>query len=71
MAKMSMDGFDAGRFMKDLEHDIMENAKEQALEQEYDVECPHCNADIRLVPGKRLCPKCGETIDFQLNVRVD
>lgn len=56
---------------KDLESIIMNEveqlAKEEVLDMEYDVECPHCHAEVSILPGKHACPLCGEMIDLTLD----
>lgn len=60
---------DMKRFMKDLEKKVLDNAKHQVIHQRYEVQCPHCQAKVRILPGKHPCPACGKVIDFELNVK--
>ena len=59
---------DVNRFMKDIENDILASATDDLMHDEYDVECPHCGAKIRLSPGKHPCPECSEEIDLKLDI---
>lgn len=59
---------DMRRFSQDLKKSVIDNAKKQLQEREFDVTCPHCNVEIKLVPGHRTCPQCGESIDFKLDI---
>jgi Zn finger protein HypA/HybF involved in hydrogenase expression len=36
--------------------------------REYEIKCPHCQNEIRVMPGKHPCPKCGEIITLTLDI---
>ena len=44
-------------------------AIEEVMNRMYDVTCPTCRASVRVPIGKSFCPKCGEEIDLQLDVK--
>lgn len=57
------------QYAKDLEQRIKDAAIEEAMGRMYDVTCPTCGASVKVPTGKSVCPKCGEEIDLQLDVK--
>lgn len=60
---------DMKQYAKDLERRIKDAAIEEAMSRMYDVTCPTCGASVKSPAGKSVCPKCGEEIDLQLDVK--
>jgi len=54
--------------------DAMKEIKKQSVKhiskQKFDVECPHCKANIEIPSGISKCPKCGEMIDLDLKINI-
>lgn len=59
-------GSDMRRLQRQLSDLAASAVKEQLQDEHYDIECPHCNAQISVHAGKNTCPKCGDTINFNL-----
>lgn len=57
------------RFAKDLGKRVKDAAIEEAMGRMYDVTCPSCGASVKVPTGKSACPKCGEEIDLQLDIK--
>lgn len=53
---------------KRLEKVIEGKTKEILEARTYDVECPHCHAEVSIHPGTSLCPSCGKEIKLKLNI---
>ncbi len=53
---------------KALKNTIMEAARKKAVEMSFDIECPHCHANVNVPAGISTCPACGNQIDLQVNV---
>ena len=53
-------------FFKDLEKDIISNAKEQLSKEDYEIDCPNCNNSITVTNGMNKCSFCNEEINFNL-----
>lgn len=53
---------------KALKNTIMEAARKKATEMSFDIECPHCHANVNVTAGISTCPACGNQIDLQVNV---
>ena len=47
----------------------IDKAIEEAMGRMYDVTCPSCGSSVKVPTGKSACPKCGEEIDLQLDVK--
>ena len=60
---------DMNQFAKDLEQRVKEAAIEEAMSRLYDVTCPTCGTSVKVPTGKSKCPKCGEEIDLQLDIK--
>ena len=60
---------DMKQFAKDLEQRVKEAAVEEAMSRLYDVTCPTCGASVKVPTGKSKCPKCGEEIVLQLDIK--
>lgn len=60
---------DMKQYAKDLEQRIKAAAIEEAMGRMYDVTCPTCGASVKVPTGKSACPKCGEEIDLQLDIK--
>lgn len=58
---------DMRRFARDLEKDIYNDVKRQALRSTYAINCPNCEHIILISPGQRHCPICGTDINFKLD----
>lgn len=54
---------------QDLKQRIKEEAMHAALNRTYTINCPHCEAQITVRPGKSPCPRCGETVDLVLKLK--
>lgn len=61
---------DMKQFSKDLEQRIKNAAIKEAMSRMYDVTCPSCGASVKVPTGKSCCPKCGEEIDLQLDIKI-
>lgn len=61
---------DMKQFSKDLEQRIKNAAIKKAMSRMYDVTCPSCGASVKVPTGKSCCPKCGEEIDLQLDIKI-
>lgn len=48
-----------------LDKVIKDAAIAKAQEMAYDIECPHCHAEINVSAGKSVCPVCGGEIDLK------
>ena len=48
-----------------LDKAVKEAAMAKAMEMTYDIECPHCHADINVSAGRSICPACGGEIDLK------
>lgn len=70
---LSMANYDLGnkndmnKFMRDIERDLTQQVKKDALVKNYDIDCPHCSENVSVPVGKSLCPKCSEEIDLKLD----
>ena len=60
---------DMQQLAKDLEQKVKQTAIKEAMSRMYDVTCPTCGASVKVPTGKSACPKCGEEIDLQLDVK--
>ena len=60
---------DMRRFQRDLEKEIMGKTKQTIMGRKYDVTCPHCHSKVNVLPGKSRCPRCGNEIDLQLDIK--
>lgn len=58
---------DMNRFARDLEKEVIGQAKQAAQRQMYNINCPHCGEEVNVPTGKSLCPKCKGEIDLTLN----
>ena len=56
------------KFTKDLEKTIHQKTEKAIYSRKYDVECPKCKSQIKVTPGKNVCPSCANTIDFDLKI---
>lgn len=61
---------DMKQYAKDLEQRIKDAAIEEMMSRMYDVTCPTCGTSVKVPVGKSLCPKCGEEIDLQLDIKT-
>lgn len=60
---------DMRRFQRDLEKEIIGKTKQTIMNQTYDVTCPHCQSRISVPPGKSCCPRCGQEVDLNLDIK--
>lgn len=58
---------DMRKFQSDLESQVIDAAKQTAMGEKYDVECPHCGQPVTVPVGKSRCPKCKNIIDLTLD----
>lgn len=53
---------DMNKFMKDLESEVMKEAKSTINTSTHQIECPACNRNISVRVGKNTCRFCGQKI---------
>ncbi len=58
----------AENFSKDIQNLILESAEEIISDEEFEVECPHCNASILVTNGENICPECNNIVELTLNI---
>jgi hypothetical protein len=56
---------DMRRFQKDMEKQLFDSIANRL----YDVQCPHCQRNVRVKPGLSPCPMCREEIDLHINIK--
>lgn len=59
---------DMRKFFKDIESEVMDEAKRSVLEDGIDYDCPKCSREFTAKHGSNICPYCGYA--FQLNIKV-
>lgn len=58
---------DMKRFSRDLEKRVTNMIYDAANNVEFDYNCPHCNASIKIRSGFNICPVCRREIKVKLN----
>lgn len=62
---------DICKFFKDIESEIMDEAKRSVLEEGIDYACPKCEREFKAVHGSNVCPYCGYVFELNINVTID
>ena len=47
---------DTGKWADEIMRDVKIQLKEELQNEQFEIECPSCNAHIRLKPGLGVCP---------------
>ncbi len=51
---------------------IIEAARQKTVEalhgREFEVNCPHCQSAVHVMPGQHPCPNCGKIITLTLDI---
>ena len=58
---------DMQKLTQNLENEIFDIAKQKLSNQNFDVNCPHCNSQISVPSGLSLCPICGKEVNLTLD----
>ena len=53
-----------------LESFIKEAAAEALSEETFEINCPHCQAEMSATPGLNTCPHCHNTVDLNLDINL-
>ena len=62
---------DMRRLKRELVKDAQAAVEEDAMSESYEINCPHCNEEISIKPGRTLCPKCGGEIELNLDIDLN
>ncbi|MGC4018363.1 MAG: zinc ribbon domain-containing protein [Muricomes sp.] len=54
---------------KNIEKQIMKEAKTQIASEKFDFECPECGKKISARAGKSMCPHCGKEVNLTLDFK--
>jgi Zn finger protein HypA/HybF involved in hydrogenase expression len=54
---------------KDIEKQILKEAKTQMSSEKFDFKCPDCGKKISAHAGKSICPHCGEEVNLTLDFK--
>ena len=57
----------SGKWADQIWNDVKDQIKEELRHEKFELNCPSCNARIRLKPGLGVCPVCGEEINLTLD----
>lgn len=56
--------------IKDLKKEILKDVAKQVSKDGYEIECPKCNTKFIAHGGENICPNCGSSIDFSVNIKL-
>lgn len=56
---------------KALRREIEKIATTDLNSRTYDIECPHCNAEINAPAGESECPFCHNTVNLTLDINFN
>lgn len=60
---------DMRRFTRDLEKEVIANAKDQIHNSSFDAKCPNCKESIKVTEGLNICDRCQHkfVVDYKIN----
>ena len=61
---------DMRKFERDVKQKLVDMSTSAVMSRKYLVDCPLCGTQVNIPVGKSLCPACGRSIDFKLNVHL-
>lgn len=61
--------FDSDAFAKQLQEAALNEARGQAAQSSYDVNCPKCHQSFNAHSGENICPHCGKTINITFDIK--
>lgn len=56
------------KFARDLEKNVMAQAKSTILNGTHQITCPNCKHTFGAHVGKNICPFCRKTVDLTLDM---